>query len=70
MLTGLALIVAGVSTGIALDWQLLDRVATQDGLVRRSAPAILIVPILLVLGVASMILGAVVVRLPVDRSGS
>ena len=50
-------------TGASVDWQLIDSLVH---FARRSSPAIVIVPMLILLGLAATVIGVVVLRLPVE----
>ena len=66
MLLGIALISGGIATGAAVEWQLVD---TLVHFARRSSPAIITVPMLIILGVAATAVGAIVIRLPAQDGG-
>jgi len=60
---GIALVGGGIVTGASVDWQLVD---SPVHFARRSSPAIVIVPMLILLGLAATVIGVVVLRLPVE----
>jgi len=65
IVVGLALAAAGIAAGASVDWQLVDSVISYA---RRSAPAIVLVPMMVIVGVAATVLGAVVIRMPASRA--